>query len=399
MYCLSFAVGARTPTILVSVDGFASDYLDQYSLGSLNAMQENGVKAAGLRPVFPSKTFPSHISMVTGVYPATHGIIYNRFYRRDTSQYYSMGLGKQDSSWLQASPIWSIAEQQGVKSGVYFWPESETLVKGITPSYFYDYDHQVPNIERVEQVKTWLALPQDERPELIILYFSIVDSAGHDYGRNSTQLKQAIAEVDSLLKQLQAIIKNDLKGQGNLIVVSDHGMTEVDPAQVIYWQDRIQPAQDTVVISAQTQLLVYTDNKQELADFTRVFSDLGADTNVYVKGQFPVDWHWQNDAHNRIPDLVVNLAPPKIFAKTAKAQSYSRDIPVLTHGYDPNKYPAMDGIFFATGPSFRTNVTVPVFDNIHVFSVIAEALDLQVDHVDASLSEVESMFVETFNDQ
>ena len=71
---------AETPyLILVSIDGFARDYLSIYPTPALDRIARTGVRAASLRPVFPSLTFPNHYSIATGLYPSEHGIVHNHF--------------------------------------------------------------------------------------------------------------------------------------------------------------------------------------------------------------------------------------------------------------------------------------------------------------------------------
>jgi len=74
-----YGKAAKSTVILLSIDGFAYDYLSKYQPKNILAFANSGVKAK-LLPVYPSKTFPNHLSIITGVYPAKHGIIHNKFY-------------------------------------------------------------------------------------------------------------------------------------------------------------------------------------------------------------------------------------------------------------------------------------------------------------------------------
>lgn len=391
--CFSSAiVCAKTPTILISIDGFSQDYLTRFELPNLSQFNASGVVAEAMVPAFPSKTFPNHISIVTGVYPAKHGIIGNEFYSEDLQKIYSMGDGKYNSEWLTAKPIWTLAEEQGKRSAIYFWPESETRVAGLLPTEFFFYEHNRPNQQRVDQVKKWLARDDSARPDFIALYFSIVDSAGHDYGRDSMQLKNAVVEADRLVGDLVTFIDKTLAGKANLIVVSDHGMTKIDKAQLIYWRDHITPSDQTIVVEEQTQLFVYSDKKDELARFNKVFSANQFGARVYTKSQFPKRWQWGMDAHNRLPDLVVDLSPPKTFSSIQKInQRGTNDSKKYaeTHGFDPYRYPEMNAIFLARGPAFKKGYKLNQFNNIHVFALLEELLELPPSNdVDASLDYV-----------
>src|SRR6188508_3780110 len=76
--------------ILVSFDGFRSDYPDLFDPPNFKRVANKGVRAEGLLSVFPSKTFPNHLSIVTGLRAERHGIVSNSFYDADRGQKYSM---------------------------------------------------------------------------------------------------------------------------------------------------------------------------------------------------------------------------------------------------------------------------------------------------------------------
>jgi Type I phosphodiesterase / nucleotide pyrophosphatase len=71
---------AIPPLLVVSLDGFAREYLDRGLTPSLEAFGECGARAEWLFASYPSKTFPNHYSMATGLYPAWHGVVDNLVY-------------------------------------------------------------------------------------------------------------------------------------------------------------------------------------------------------------------------------------------------------------------------------------------------------------------------------
>jgi len=244
------------PVILISIDGFANNYLDIYPTKNLHKIINNGLKAKALLPIFPSKTFPNHLSIITGVYPQKHGIIHNKFYNRSLDKIYHLGAGKEEPRWLSSPPLWTIVEQHNIKSGVYFWPESEAEVQGVLPTYNFSYNKKTPNVDRINQIIQWLTLPQDKKPQFIASYFSIVDTAGHRYGRNSPELAQAIKEIDDLIGILLTKLESELNNQVNLIIVSDHGMVQLNKDSNIMWQQVTDNVKDIRIVNGQTQLLI-----------------------------------------------------------------------------------------------------------------------------------------------
>src|SRR5690349_9906946 len=75
------ATPAQRPyVVLVSFDGFRADYLDRLPLPNFRRLAASGVRARSMLPSFPSKTFPNHYTLVTGLYPGDHGIVANTFW-------------------------------------------------------------------------------------------------------------------------------------------------------------------------------------------------------------------------------------------------------------------------------------------------------------------------------
>src|SRR5579859_6197912 len=192
--------------ILVSLDGFRYDYAKRHHAEHLLALAANGASASeGMIPSYPSITFPNHYSIVTGLYPEHHGIVSNDFYDPALKETYSnsyAGTALADGTWYGGTPLWVLAEQQGMRSASFFWVGSEADVQGVRPSYYLRFDGKFPNGKRVEQVLAWLHLPPEQRPHFITLYFSDTDNAGHRYGPDSQQVAEAVHELDGEIGKL-----------------------------------------------------------------------------------------------------------------------------------------------------------------------------------------------------
>ena len=359
---------AQAPVVLISIDGFSSEYLSLHKPPNLLKLVNQGLSASSLIPIYPSKTFPNHLSIVTGKYPAEHGIIGNSFYRRDKKTTYSMGDGRLDPSWLKAEPIWIAAEKSGIKSASYFWPESTTKVNGFKQTYSYPYDESTTNVERLKQILDWIKLPDNEKPGLVTGYFSIVDSAGHDFGITAKETKRAVLEIDQLIGQLMASLA-ELNLEVNLIIVSDHGMINIDSKFAIGKGQLKELNKLDYVISGSTQLYLYEDDNDLLVE---VESSLKSKANgryrIYSNGDFPR--HWQlNKVDERVPDTIVNANIPYSFTS-------GHYVSHATHGYDPMDVKQMGGIFISQGPNIKQG-KVQKFENIHIYQFISELLDLK----------------------
>ena len=214
--------------LLISLDGFRYDYAERDHATNLLALGHGGVTAKALIPSFPTTTFPNHYTIVTGLYPAHHGIVDNSFWdpARQAEFKISNSAATTDGSWWGGTPLWVLAEQQGMRAASFFWPGSDADIQHTRPTYFYKYDAKIPNERRVAQVIEWLKLPKPERPHFITLYFSDVDHEGHTFGPDAPQTRDAVRSVDALLGKLFG----EVRATGvplDIFVVSDHGMATV----------------------------------------------------------------------------------------------------------------------------------------------------------------------------
>ena len=225
---------SRDYVIMISIDGFRHDYADQFQAHNILKLAEEGLKAEALIPSFPSKTFPNHFTLVTGLLPGNHGLVGNSFFSRSKNAWYRISNKEAvtDPTWYSGIPIWTLAEMQGMLSASFFWVGSEAPIEGILPTYLYPYDGSVPNDFRIEQVVDWLELPANKRPHMITAYFSLVDDVGHEFGPDTEETKEAVLEIDRLIGQLMDEV-SQMSLPVHIILVSDHGMSSIDQGLVL----------------------------------------------------------------------------------------------------------------------------------------------------------------------
>ena len=198
----------RPILILISFDGWRWDYIDRANVPNMKALARRGIRSEGLVPSFPSKTFPNHYTLVTGLYPDHHGIIANTMWDDAIGQRFTMSAATaKDSRWWAGEPLWVTAIRQGRRASSMFWPGSEVAIGGLRPTDWKPFDDNYPNKDRVAQVLTWLSLPEAERPSFITLYFSDVDTAGHTYGPEAPETIAAAEDLDAQLGVLVAGIE------------------------------------------------------------------------------------------------------------------------------------------------------------------------------------------------
>ena len=393
-----YAQQAKTTpyVILVSFDGFRYDYAERYGCPNFQRFINEGASAPAMIPSYPSKTFPNHYTLVTGLYPGNHGLVDNSFYDADKKQVFSMKKQElvEDEHFYGGTPLWQLAQQQGLKSASYFWVGSEAPIKGQFPSYYHRYNENVPNKARVEEVLRWLLLPERERPHFISLYFSLVDSYGHDYGPESEEIKQAVMEADQLLGMLMQGV--DVLGLPiNVIVTSDHGMYNMqDSRYTMIYLDEIMPSLDSsdVVVRGSTQAHVYCNDPEKeklIYDDLKYYQE---NYKVYRKNETPPKWNYRNNP--RIGDILV-VANPGHELKDSRGEGTAPGKKVWgTHGFDPYITPDMGAIFYALGPNIKPGRKSLAFENVHVYPFIAKILGLTIPKVDGDFNVLSEFYRE-----
>ena len=238
------------PLLLIGIDGFRADYLDLADVPVLRGLANAGVRAAGLIPPFPSKTFPSFTTIVTGLVPAHHGILGNTMDDPGIATRFSLSDhdGRSNPRWWLGEPIWNAAERQGRRTASLFWPGDDVEIGGRRPGAWLRYDDAYPNDARVDRVLDWLARPPRERPQFVAMYFSLVDVASHAHGPTSPEALGAAAQADRLVGRLLAgLARLGLDRRANLVFVSDHGMADTRPDRVIVLDDYLDLARVDVI--------------------------------------------------------------------------------------------------------------------------------------------------------
>ena len=385
----------KTPSVLlISLDGYRHDYNDIYRPPTLTKFAQEGVRAKSLIPSFPSKTFPNHLSLVTGLYPGNHGIVSNNFYAPKLKKNYK--LRDRDSllnaDFYSGIPLWNLASLNQMVSGVYFWPGSEAPIGGHLPSYYERYNHSTPHIKRINKIIEWLNLPRRRRPHYLSLYLSDVDSAGHRYGPRSKEVKEAVFKVDASLRFLFHKLSH-LKEELNIIITSDHGMAPFDASKKVLIDKT--PSLKKLMKSFQTRgqgstmFLYYKGHpKEKIKTITKIMEQFSLSTafyRAYLPSHFVA--HFKGRYHPRMGDIMLVADPPTLLGKGG----LSLGVPKGGHGYD-GKHRDMQGIFFAKGPQFKRGHVVKSFENIHVYPLVAFLLGLPVEKViDGDFNKVKNL--------
>jgi len=364
----------------VSLDGFRWDYAKRDGATHLLALGKHGVWAPeGMLPSYPSLTFPNHFTIVTGLYPEHHGLVANSFWDETKQSRYAIADAKAvtDGSWYSGTPLWSLAESQGMRSACFFWPGSEAKIAGFLPTYYLHFDDKIDDTARIQQVLAWLRLPEADRPHFITLYYSEPDHEGHEFGPDAPETKAAVLKVDGLIGKLKAGL--DATGLPiDLVVISDHGMAKVQGG----WITLDQFADLTGFETAGTLLYGKTEE-----DRARVYNQLKKASSQFVafrRKDVPADLNYNQNPREGDP-VVIATGPYAIRAHApATGKPDQPPIPGM-HGYDPRRLPEMKASFFAAGPDIVEGKTVAPFENVNLYPWLAHMLGLTPPKTDGSL--------------
>ncbi|MDP2483096.1 MAG: alkaline phosphatase family protein [Candidatus Palauibacterales bacterium] len=375
--------------VLVSFDGFRWDYPDRDVSPNLDDLAARGVRADGLIPSFPTKTFPNHYTLVTGLVPDHHGIVANTMYDPVFDAVFSMADREEvrNERWWAGEPVWVSAEKHGLATAPLFWPGSEADIGGVVPSHWLPFDGSMSDTARVQWVLDLLDLPDAERPSFLTLYFDHTDVAGHDLGPDSDEVLAAIAREDRALGLLvRGLEERGLSERTNVVVVSDHGMIATSRDRVMFVDDYVD-LEIARPIDWNPVLALWPAE----ADVPAVYEALhGAHPHVSVFLRDSIPARLQYGTNRRVPPMLGIADPGWTITNHAYYDPHLERADGGNHGYD-NQARGMQGIFIAAGPAFRAGVRVPAIRNVDVYPMLMWALGLPAAPGDGDIERVRDL--------
>ena len=377
----AWAAGNDTYTVVVSCDGLRWDYAECFDMPFFDRLAKEGVKAV-MQPSFPTKTFPNHYTLATGLYPDHHGIVANSFFVKDDGKKYKIGNDvSHEGKNYGGDPIWLTAKRQGVKTATVYWVGSDVKIKEGHANYWEDYAKRpllTPD-ERVSKVIELLSLPQEKRPRLVMCYFEEPDHTSHSYGPITKKSRHMAEAMDSLLWTMWARLKAmpEIGNKINLIILGDHGMTWTNELRVVNSYQYIKKEWNAR-IEGDSPALIYVD-RPEIAD-SIVNALQGVDhIRAWKKGDVPEYLHYGTNPN--IGDVVVLPDLGWVFRNHTKVIAGN-------HGWDHTASDMQVG-FRAIGPDFKVGYVRPgSFRNVCIYPLLAHLLGIIPEPNDGDLQEV-----------
>lgn len=367
--------------VMISLDGCRWDYPLWYDTPFLDSMAEKGVES-GLISCFPSKTFPNHYSIATGLHPDHHGIVANSFLDRESNIIFSIGNPKTKSlaKYWGGEPLWLTAKHQGVKTAVFYWPGSDVPIMGEYPDSYlvYDSPDRIPMDDRIDCILQAMRQPKSKRPHLIMGYMEEPDHNGHVYGPQDRRTREVMQHIDSLLCKLyEGMMQLPYADKIDFLVVADHGMAWVTPERKVSVMDKLNP-EWIEAIEGNMPANIYV--REGCVD--KVYNALKDTQHVRVwkKGEVPEEFHYGTHAY--CGDVIVSPDLGYVFTDSGvKAGGM--------HGFDASNND-MHAIFRAVGPDFK-NIKIDHFPNIDIYPLVCHLLGIKAAPCDGNIEKVSEM--------
>lgn len=379
----------HTTTLLISLDGFHPHYLSAALTPYMSSLFEKGYGTPYMVPSFPSSTFPNHWTMITGLYPADHGIVGNSFYDPQTGKQFVNTHPDQslDLSFWGGEPIWKSVAKSGIRSAVHMWPGSE--VPGIAGDFPLEVDKfngsEVLSAKR-DRIFHWLDRDILTRPELILTYVPTIDTLGHRFGISGPELEQGLTEVDGFIESVfQGLETRNLSDIVNVVVVSDHGMAPTSNERIVFLDDIVS-----------LNKIEHIDGwplfgLRPFAQFnvSDVYHEMVKNTpdrcDIYSREDLPSEWNFGGHPLNSYYDRIAPLwVVPKVGYSITTKEEFKRNNydyhPKGVHGYN-NTEVLMRALFMGSGPHFQKklhgqssldSVKVRPFKNTELYSILCD---------------------------
>ena len=422
---------AKTPradhVVLVSIDGLRPEfYLDPaWPAPVLQDLARRGVRAQAVRGVFPSVTYPSHTTLVTGALPARHGVYNNEPFEPggQTGRWYW------NTSEIKVRTLWDAVSDAGLESAAVSWPVSVggpitrnlpevwSLQSGVEGTAAIRSASTPPGLmEEIEREATGnlrdrnyslaynsrdlrmgLAagyLLRTYKPSLLAVHLGSVDHIQHVHGRQGSQVAAAVATVDAAL----ATLVEDAKRAGiyertAFIITGDHGFvdthTRISP-NVWLAEAGLQGTEKdrgdwraTFHCSGGSALLMLRDPEDRAA--VEAVRGLLAKLPPGVRKTFRLIEPAQLKAIGADPNAAFALSAHEgyRFSNSSKAPAFKAGRGG-THGYYPDFQRIHTG-FVGAGAGFAEDVLVPQLNLEDVAPVAAELLGIAFDAPDGVL--------------
>jgi predicted AlkP superfamily pyrophosphatase or phosphodiesterase len=404
--------------VLISIDGFRPDFYleEKWPAPNLKTMAKEGTYALGVRSVFPSVTYPAHTTIITGAYPATHGIYYNSPFEADGETgrwYWNSNLIKTETLWdavrksgkISASLIWPVSvgasidynipevwtldssygrikpmEDNETPKGLLKEMELAVLGKMDTITFNGDYLNRE---DRTGEMGAYLL--EKYKPNLMTIHLIATDHFQHEQGRNGKKVYTAIAAIDRAIgKIIEAAERAKISEKTTFIITGDHGFVDIHSALspniwlkeegLLQDQENASTWKAKFHTSGASAFLMLKDTKDKVT-LDKIKKKLKSLPDAYKK-LFRIVERSELDAIGADPNAILALNPiPGVAMSASMKGEVITPRSGGTHGYFPD-FGQIETGFVAWGAGISSGKEVPKMGLEDIAPLVSELLDL-----------------------
>lgn len=405
------AAAAQRHVVLISLDGFAASALRDPMLPvpNIRALAREGVAAEAMQVVNPSVTWPNHTTMVTGVLPARHGVLFNGLPVRPAD-----GAALRVEPWVdktqlvQARTVYDSAHESGLTTAEVDWvaihnaatinwafPErprpTDAIARELVQAGHLD-DAAIAGFAKApitHRDEIWTVagehILERHKPNLLLFHLLTTDSSQHRYGARSLAADASLALADAKVGRLvQALRRAGIYERTTLFLVADHGFKtyrrEIQPNVLLRRAGRLRSNQDcdAWTIPEGGTSMVYITRAARRAELAATLPELFASLEGVARVIRPPEFGALGypPPNERMSDFV--LAAREGYAFTGGSEGeVVRDVPAGAtpgaHGY-LNSDPDMNALFVAAGAGIRKGAKLGTIRNTAIAPAIARLL-------------------------
>ncbi|XP_063258215.1 glycerophosphocholine cholinephosphodiesterase ENPP6 [Prinia subflava] len=402
---LPAASSAHRKLLVFLLDGFRFDYIDDGELEGLPGFRDivnMGVKVDYMTPDFPSLSYPNYYTLMTGRHCEVHQMTGNYMWDQKANVSFDIGVNKESLLplwWNGSEPLWVTMMKAKKNVSMYYWPGCEVEILGVRPSYCREYFSVPTDKNFADAISDALESLCNNSAEMAAVYYERIDVEGHHYGPSSQQRKNALKEVDKALSNMISLIKRKgLQNDINVLLFSDHGMTDISWADKVIELKNYINMSDTIQMKDRGPVVSLWPTPEKHAE---IYQKLKAveHMDVYNIEDIPKRFYYKKGKF---------VSPLTLVAEEGWFIVESRDkLPYWEngtgrkeawqngwHGYD-NELMDMRGFFLAYGPDFRSNYRAPPIRSVDVYNIMCSLAGVQPLPNNGSWSRVECMLQNT----
>jgi len=414
--------------VLITMDGFPAYLLTNEAapIPTLRKLAKEGAVAEGMKVSNPSVTWPNHTTLVTGVHPGQHSVLFNGVLMRPGPRLPVKVDPQRDKSDLVAVPtLADVLHKAGYRTAGINWPctrNSKTLDDDF-PDVPQQITHSTPRLREeliaegilkdatdrsfgaqsaASRDQIWTAAAvrviEKRRPNFMMFHMLVTDSTHHKYGALSPAGYNAVALVDGQLREvLRALDAAGIRERTTVFVVADHGFDKalkiLNPNVVLRKAGLLDATSVGQLVRARAQIiseggtaLVYLTNPEtrdaDAAKVRELLREAEGIAEIIEPVRFAELGYPDPEKNPQMAQMVLAAKDGYAFNNTVLGEDYVTEVTLEQgsqghHGYLASN-PKMNAVFVAAGRGIKEGARLGIIENIHVAPTIAYLLGVEL---------------------